>query len=238
MEIVHISDTHGEHRKVEVPNGDILIHSGDFCAYGHHLAEVKEFDDWLGTLPHKHKIVIAGNHDHILQDWADAKDYITNATYLQDDYAVVEDLFIYGSPWTPQFGHWAFMLPRNELLLDFKWDDIPDCTDVLVTHGPPYGYRDKAVQDSEFGGRLGCELLRKRVERVRPLLHLFGHIHGGYGIHETDVTTFVNSAIMNEAYRPVNKPTVIKLRKNGPTDTGADNDCSYSLGDPVTESGE
>src|SRR6202012_3131967 len=228
MEIVHISDTHGDHRKVVVPPGDILIHSGDFCSYGHDLSEVRDFSDWLNDLPHEHKIVVAGNHDIIMQENSKAKDIfqLPDVHYLQDEACIIEDLCIYGTPWTPQFGHWAFMLPRNGLLLKFKWQDIPDCTDILVTHGPPYGFQDKTMMNSKFAESLGCEMLRTRVDQVKPLLHLFGHIHGGYGIHETELTTFVNSAIMNEAYRPVNKPTVIKLRKNSansPTNYSMDN---------------
>lgn len=225
MNVVHISDTHGMHRNVTVPEGDILIHSGDFCADGRHTREVTEFNEWLGTLPHKHKIVIAGNHDTILQESPTLRHIFTNAIYLQDEDVVIEDLYIYGSPWTPKFGHWAFMLPRNELLLKFKWLDIPDCTDILVTHGPPAGFQDKVIMNSKFAENLGCEMLRTRVDQIKPLLHLFGHIHGGYGIHETDSTTFVNSAIMNEAYRPVNKPTVIKLRRNN----DATGDSGYSI---------
>lgn len=62
--IVCISDTHSmtSHMAKGVPDGDVLIHAGDFTRCGH-MSEVRQFNKWLGTLPHKHKIVIAGNHE-------------------------------------------------------------------------------------------------------------------------------------------------------------------------------
>lgn len=64
IRIVCMSDTHAltKHLKFSVPEGDIFIHAGDFSACGS-LNEIIEFNEWLGELPHKHKLVIAGNHE-------------------------------------------------------------------------------------------------------------------------------------------------------------------------------
>jgi Icc-related predicted phosphoesterase len=104
---------------------------------------IKDFDDWLGTLPHKHKIVICGNHDLCFEDNPkEARKLMKNAHYLEDETIEIEGLKFYGSPWQPEFHNWAFNLNRGEEIKK-KWDLIPNDTDVLITHGPPYGILDK-----------------------------------------------------------------------------------------------
>lgn len=219
MKVVCLSDTHGEHRKVGVPEGAILIHAGDFMTNGDNYREVEDFNDWLGTLPHLHKIVIAGNHDRLFEARPDARKLLTNATYLEDESVNVRGLTIYGSPWQPEFCNWAFNLPRGEPLAE-KWKLIPDCTDILVTHGPPWGYQDYLPVRRPHGQiagmdrqHLGCEELLKRVQEVKPLLHVFGHIHYAAGYTQDAHTTYVNAAICDERYRAKQKPTVIDLKK-------------------------
>jgi hypothetical protein len=126
--------------------------------------------------------------------------------YLQDEAVEIEGLRIWGSPWQPEFLDWAFNLPRGAALRE-KWDRIPSGTDVLITHGPPQGVLDRVDE----GRREGCADLLNAVARVRPRLHLFGHIHEGYGCLERDGTTFVNASICDRAYRPVNPPVVVDL---------------------------
>lgn len=174
--IVLISDTHGQHDRLEVPDGDILIHAGDISHFGE-LEDVEAFDAWLAELPHRHKIMIAGNHDFAFERRAaEAEALIEHATYLRDAGVTVEGLEIWGSPWTPEFFQWAFMLPRGEELAA-KWAQIPESTDVLVTHGPPAGILDR----THTGKEAGCEALRERVAELRPALHVFGHIHEARG---------------------------------------------------------
>lgn len=208
MRVVLISDTHGKHRQFEIPDGDVLIHAGDIMTRGWDGSEVRDFNDWLGSLPHPHKIVIAGNHDWLFEKHRSTKNLITNATYLQDSGVEIDGFKFWGSPVQPEFMGWAFNRKRGE---DIKrhWDLIPDRTDVLITHGPPAGFRDWTRLGNES---LGCRNLRDAVARIKPKLHVFGHIHGGYGEdHDGDVH-FVNASLVDEAYRPVNKPIVVDLQ--------------------------
>jgi predicted phosphodiesterase len=208
MQIVCISDTHGMYDRITVPDGDVLIHAGDATAHGS-INDIIRLNTWLQAQPHKHKILISGNHDWMFQKRPEpARKLITAATYLQDSETTIDGLRFYGSPWQPEFCNWAFNLPRQGPELKAKWAAIPDGIDVLITHGPPFGYLDK-VQPSPLS--LGCELLRKAVARVKPKLHVFGHIHDGYGIQTTSLTTFVNASICTERYRPTNAPIVINI---------------------------
>lgn len=206
--IVCISDTHGQHKQVSVPGGDILIHAGDICAWGDDPKEYTDFNAWLGTLPHKHKILIFGNHD-VLGERNNglARSLITNATYLEDSGIKIEGLNFWGSPFTPEFCNWAFNVPRGEL--HKHWDLIPRNTDVLITHGPAYGILDTV---SPKGPYLGDKELLAAVKRIKPQLHVSGHIHGGYGIDiQHSPTLFVNASVVNEAYKVVNRPLVVNL---------------------------
>jgi len=206
MKIVTISDTHGMHRSLNMPVGDVLIHAGDFCSRGS-LENVSEFNEWLGGLNYKHKIVIAGNHEWCLErEPKKAEALITNAIYLKDSSVVIDGIKFYGAPWQPYFFNWAFNLQRGAELKE-KWDLIAGDTDVLITHGPPHGYLDETLE----GEHVGCEELAKAVSHIKPKLHIFGHIHYGYGSVKAGVTTFVNASTCTEGYEPVNEPLVFEL---------------------------
>jgi predicted phosphohydrolase len=206
VRIVALSDTHGLHRKVEVPPGDILVHAGDLTRHGE-LDELPDLNDWLGSLPHRHKLVIAGNHDWCFEYGHDAcAALLTNATYLQDSGVTLDGLTFYGSPWTPQFYDWAFMLPRGESLAA-KWAQIPAGVDVLITHGPPRGHGDYTFRSE----KAGCADLLKAVTRLLPRYHIFGHIHEAAGITTNGATTFVNASTVDLRYEPVNQPVVFEL---------------------------
>ena len=210
--IVAISDTHSRHQQFgPLPDGDILIHAGDATVQGK-FDEIIEFNRWLGTLPYKHKIFVAGNHDFMFEKSPElARALITNAIYLQDSFVVIEGLKIYGSPWQPRFFDWAFNLDRGPLIRR-KWEMIPDDTDVLITHGPPHGILDNVID--RWGGGIvavGCEELLPIVQRIKPRVHIFGHIHAGYGQVEQDGVTYINASNCNEQYKVVNAPIVIDL---------------------------
>ncbi|KAK0644455.1 Metallo-dependent phosphatase-like protein [Cercophora newfieldiana] len=181
ISVVCISDTHTD--------GDILIHAGDLTDCGT-FSEVQAALDWLRSQPHRHKIVIAGNYDLLLDsaygNTADsgsperrnderAELNWDDLLYLQDsDTTIVcangRRLKIYGSPRTPKFGNWVFQYPRGENV----WENtIPSDVNVLVTHGPPRAHLDLL--------NIGCDYLLREIWRVRPLLHVFGHVHGGRG---------------------------------------------------------
>ena len=210
LRIVAISDTHEQHNKIKIPDGDVLIHAGDITWKGE-LAPLESFNRWLGRLPHKHKIVIAGNHDWAFQLIPDtARKIITDAIYLQDSSVTIEGLLFYGSPWQPAYNNWAFNLQRGKELAE-KWALIPDKTDVLITHGPPFGHGD-LLRPVKGKIRVGCEDLLRRIKAVRPRFHIFGHIHEVYGITHEDGTAFVNASISNAPFADnLNAPIVWDL---------------------------
>ncbi len=185
--IVAIADTHNRHAQLHLPAGDVLIHAGDMTGRGT-LRELEQVADWLRAQPHLHKVVIAGNHDFALQRQPDEARALFHGLHLLEDAEVtVEGLRIWGSPWQPWFHDWAFNLRRGPEI-DAKWQLIPEGVDVLVTHGPPHGYGDLVYR----GERVGCEDLTRQLDRVKPRLHLFGHIHEDKGEWQRGPTRIVN----------------------------------------------
>ena len=180
-----------------MPDGDLLVHAGDLTRKGE-LDTLEDLDRWLGGLPHRHKVVICGNHDFCFQEKpAEARRRITNAVYLEDGAATLGGLTVYGSPWQPWFGGWAFNLhPGPELAA--VWAKVPAGTDVLITHGPPAGVLDRTFR----GDLVGCRDLFDRVMEVRPRLHVFGHIHEAAGRLDIDGITFVNASVYAERGGP------------------------------------
>lgn len=215
MKIVCISDTHNCNEQIVVPDGDILIHSGDAAIRGTR-SEIEEFLQWFSSLPHKHKVFVAGNHDWFYETENNSARLLTskfNITYLQDSFIEIEGLKIYGSPWQPRFFDWAFNLNRGAELAE-KWKMIPDDIDILVTHGPPHGILDE-VPRQYWIENTGCEELRRRVEEIstkgRLKLHIFGHIHCGYGQKEEFGVKFVNASTCDEEYKPTQPPIVVEI---------------------------
>ena len=203
MRIVLISDTHGLHRQLDVPGGDMLIHAGDFTVNSKPPSVVSDFNAWLGSLPHRHKVVVPGNHEFILEEPRN-RAAITNAVLLIDSGVEVEGIRIWGSPVTPLWGG-AFGKSRPE---DRKkhWAQIPDGLDILITHGPPFAILDHGGSAER---REGCPQLLEAVFRAFPRLHVFGHIHHGYGTLRTSDTVFVNASLMDEGGALTRKPVVI-----------------------------
>lgn len=208
MRVVCISDTHFRHWQMKaVPEGDLLIHAGDITRQGA-LDDVQSFNEWLGTLPYRHKVCICGNHDFCFERQPEqARRLITNAVYLQDEAIVIEGFKIYGSPWQPWFFDWAFNLHRGAAIRE-KWELIPEDTDILVTHGPVYGILDRV----KSGERVGCEDLLERIKELTHLkLHIAGHIHEAYGTAEMNGVKYVNASICTLSYEPDNAPLVVEL---------------------------
>ena len=215
MKIVCLSDTHNCNGQIEVPDGDLLIHAGDATIRGTER-EVEEFLAWFGGLPHRHKIFVAGNHDWLYErENRRARRLTANfgITYLQDSAIAIEGLKIYGSPWQPRFFDWAFNLSRGAEMAE-KWRLIPDDIDILITHGPPHGILDEVPRKYRTENA-GCEELRKRVEEISKFdklkLHIFGHIHCGYGQAEKFGVKFVNASACDEQYEPTQPPIVVDL---------------------------
>jgi Icc-related predicted phosphoesterase len=208
LRIVCLSDTHNCNEQITVPDGDILIHAGDATIRGTQF-EVEEFLKWFSSLPHKHKIFVAGNHDWLYETNNRFARLLTakfNIKYLQDSSVEIENLKIYGSPWQPRFFDWAFNLNRGEEMAE-KWQMIPKETDILITHAPPFGILDKTPN----GDLAGCEELRKKIEKLRLKAHIFGHIHCGYGIIGKSGVKFINASICDESYLPTNSPIVFDI---------------------------
>ncbi len=215
MRIVCLSDTHNSNEEIAVPDGDLLIHSGDATNNGSE-SEVIAFLRWYSSLQHRRKIFVAGNHDWLYEtDNARARRLTADfgITYLQDSSVEIEGLKIYGSPWQPRFFDWAFNLNRGPEMAE-KWKLIPDDVEILITHGPPHGILD-IVERPYWKENAGCEELAKRVETLsmpgRLKLHIFGHIHCGYGTAERFGVKFVNASSCDEEYGPTQPPIVIDL---------------------------
>jgi len=185
LRLVLLSDTHGKHREIDVPSGDVIIHAGDFTNYGR-VEDAVDFNAWLGELPHRHKLVVVGNHEKHAVWSTDTAKILTHATFLRDDVAIVPARAD-GAP------------PLRVYGTDFFWPNerhaplasIPQgAVDVVVAHGPAAGFVD---------GGVGCPLLLEQVERIRPSLVVSGHIHEAHGIASGScdalrTTTFVNAA--------------------------------------------
>lgn len=214
MKIVCLSDTHNCNEQIKVPEGDILLHSGDATIRGTQ-PEVEEFLGWYSSLPHQYKIFVAGNHDWLYETNNHFARMITanfNIIYLQDSFIEIDGLKIYGSPWQPRFFDWAFNLNRGAELAE-KWKLIPNDIDILITHGPPNGILDE-VERKYWTENTGCEELIKKVEELskhRLKLHLFGHIHCGYGQTEKFGVKFVNASNCDEEYNPTQPPIVVEI---------------------------
>lgn len=217
--ITCISDTHTKHNKLDgfLPGGDILICAGDITSRGY-LTEIENFATWYDKIDnYDHKIFIAGNHDFGFQDdLLKVKGILTgykNIDYLQDNFMFLGEgeveyddmLKIWGTPWQPEFHNWAFNLPRGEKLKE-KWDMIPAGTDILITHGPAFGKLDYVPYN---GINVGCEELLKRIEEIKPKIHVCGHIHSGRGVVFSEGTLYVNAAVLNDRYEFRYKPITI-----------------------------
>ena len=211
--LVLISDTHEYHERITIPKCDILCHTGDFSNRGK-PHKVRGFLEWFSKQPANHAIYISGNHDCSYEKKPEFKQQMIEEfpelIYLEDSGVEVEGLKIYGSPYTPEFCGWNFMHPRGSKELADKWDLIPRDTDVLLTHGMPYGILDK----NDEGEHCGCELLRHRIEEL-PNLKLVagGHIHEGYQLDERTLppTVFVNASIWDHRTGKLREAVEIEL---------------------------
>lgn len=222
MKIIFISDTHTLHGQMlnEIPEGDVLVHCGDVSGRGVG-SEIQDFLAWFSSLPHKNKIFIAGNHDfgfqyrdHVLQKTLESLKE-RNIHYLEDSGIEIDGVKFWGSPWTPPFYNWAFMLNEDEI--KEKWEMIPRDTNVLITHGPPLGILDLVVYGQE---NVGCPALMEEIVKLKDLkVHAFGHIHEEYGTAMglgENGPIFINASTCTLRYKPWNKPIVIEIGNEEP----------------------
>lgn len=230
IKICCISDLHGLHRKMKhkIPECDILIISGDYTNRG----EKHQVDDFLKWLNEQHqctfKVFIEGNHDIHSDprfDWETGGDkwfdvllekHKVNTedgsiSRLFNDSINLMGLNIWGSPITPDFfpESWGHNCPRGKQIKRY-WDSIPENTDVVITHGPVYGKLDYVPYKG--GYYTGCADLDYRIQEIKPILHVCGHIHCGYGVEQTLETIYVNASTCDESYNPTQEPHIVDLR--------------------------
>ncbi len=209
MKITFFSDTHNQHSRISFTSGDVLVFCGDLTTRGA-LSEVKDFSDYVKNLNYNHKIVIAGNHDFCFEDQrrVEAEKILTdnNLIYLNDTGVEIDGVLFWGSPIQPWYHDWAFNRPRGEVIKK-HWDLIPINTNVLITHGPPFGILDLCSD----GGRVGCHDLLESVKKIKPQINAFGHIHESYGTDELDGIKFINASSLNKSYKQTNLPISIDL---------------------------
>jgi Icc-related predicted phosphoesterase len=219
VKIVAISDTHSKHDQLEILKCDLLIHAGDFSGWGK-FEDVYYINKWFGELKEKdiakEIILIAGNHDGWVEQYPGlAKEELKNCIYLNEEPYEYRGLRIFGSPYSPEFNNWHFMAKRGKEIAR-HWAKIPDNTQILISHGPPYGILDvntEEIYSQPLGPEhLGCEDLKKRIDQLKELkLAIFGHIHSSSGMEEYSGVKFVNASVLNESYEVVYQPKVIEL---------------------------
>lgn len=208
MKIVAISDSHGQHSSLKLPDGDLLLHAGDISSGGTR-DQVLSFLDWFAQQDYEHKILIAGNHDFFFERASvqEIEELIPEGIiYLDDSGVEIAGVKFWGSPVSPWFHNWAFNRNRGTEIKR-HWDLIPEHTDVLITHGPPYGILDETV----YRDVVGCEDLMLRVHQVNPQFHVFGHIHEAYGQLTKDGTTFINASVLDDQYELMHAAVVFEI---------------------------
>ncbi len=205
MKIWILSDTHMQHKALSIPkNIDMVIHCGDSTNYYDEINNNREFiqfENWWKELPVKHKVIIAGNHDH----WATRKYNIDKikeySIYLEHEYCEIDSIKIFGSPYVPTFGNWYFMKARHKLFE--VWESLPNKIDILITHGPPQGILDISFNKAHYLDHCGDKSLFNKVIKIKPKIHCFGHIHNSedcynQGIREFKDIKFINASCVTD----------------------------------------
>lgn len=198
--IVVVSDTHDRHDRLKfIPECDLFIHCGDILmtsrrfSHSTSLRRLKEFNNWLGTISAKEKVVIAGNHDHTLLHLGIEKsqEILSNCRYIVNSSLLFEGLRLWATPASTGFSqNKSFQHPE---FIEKTLQECPDEVDVLITHG-----HHETLQ-----------------EKVKHRLHLCGHNHNSYGIeirNEEDTenpTISVCAPICNGKFRMRHLPIVI-----------------------------
>ncbi|RVU85596.1 metallophosphoesterase [Leucothrix sargassi] len=202
MKITIISDTHLDHEKLGVMSGDVLIHCGDmFDLFEWDSRDFKAMDDWFGKQQFDVILCVGGNHDFDIEKrLEDTPQPFKNATFLCDETYEHNGVKFYGAPWVPELYRHAFFKENDEL--EVEWEKIPEDTDVLITHTPPIGTLDESSKGRSFG----CSYLAMHIDRVKPRLHCFGHIHASSGVLEKHGVTYINASMVNSDHQIIHEP--------------------------------
>jgi predicted phosphohydrolase len=207
LKIACLSDTHELHRSVDLPPCDLLIHSGDWTFFSRSRTQIEDFNDWLGEqYAPLGRVLCPGNHEEYLVRDPQLRSLTPNGTVLVNEKLSIKGLKLWASPVTP-FSSGAFSIP-DAVGRARRYAQIPRGTNILITHGPPYGILDCSPGSQDHRG---CPELLEAVERIKPKLHVFGHIHAGYGIHQAPDTTFVNAALLGAGGDIANRPILLSL---------------------------
>jgi Icc-related predicted phosphoesterase len=210
MKIAAVSDMHGLSLP-EIPPCDILLIAGDVTpVFDHSLPTQREYLDgpfrrWLENVPARQIVGVAGNHDFIFETDPQRVPTGLRWDYLCDSGTEVNGLKIWGSPFSVEFGGWAFM--EREARLAKRWSAIPGDTDILIVHGPPLGYGDCNTR----GMPCGSPSLLAAIERVQPRLCVFGHIHEAHGRWMHGKTQMANVSCVNVNYEPTWKAEIFEV---------------------------
>jgi predicted phosphohydrolase len=215
-----ISDTHNHHAKLNVPNGlDVVIHCGDESECGNEWLnepEARAFFEWYSSLDGGIKMFVPGNHSTAVERGLIRPDQYPEIQFLIHEQIKLDGLVVFGTPYTPKFFDWAYMRAREDL--DIVWQSIPDNVDILISHGPPKGILDVTRDlDTREPIHVGSKSLMRHVkQRIKPMLHAFGHIHDepgirNFGVSEASGITFVNCSCCNLGSKLVNHGLVVDL---------------------------
>lgn len=207
--IWQISDTHGKHEQLIIPEDiDIVIHSGDGGSYknpDYCEPDLRACLTWLSNLPAPYKVYVPGNHDTAMEASLVKPEEYPDITILIHEFAEVDGIKIFGSPWTPYFGGWAYNAVPHQI--EILWESINEDIDILVTHGPVKDILDLCPD----GDHAGCPYLRNKVFQIKPKIHQFGHIHLNGGLTEThNGIKFCNAAVLNEQYQIQNSGLILE----------------------------
>lgn len=212
MKIVCISDTHGMHHNIQVPDGHVLLHAGDMSSRGL-PDELVSFAEWMSKLDHEHKLVVCGNHELLVDGRCDLMTKFLagyGIQFIHQKLITIDGFSIYGESRTPEFFDWGWMYKRGSEAKAI-WDELPMSIDLLLCHGPPLGFGDKCpdIRDRTKMVKVGCEHQLEALNRVKPKYVVCGHIHESYGVYKTVWGHVINASICNGKYEPINRPIVI-----------------------------
>lgn len=215
-----IADTHNHHSELQIPDGlDVIIHCGDESSRRNELRnepEARAFFEWYSAIKVAVKIFVPGNHSTAVAQSLVTPEQYPYVRFLIHEQTDIEGLVVFGTPYTPHFSDWAYMREREEL--DIVWQSIPDNVDILITHGPPKGVMDVTRdRDTCDPIHVGSNSLTRHVkQRIKPIVHSFGHIHDETGIRNFGViqesgVTFINCSCCNLRSKLVNHGVVVEI---------------------------
>ena len=213
--IICVSDSHGCTQEIingkkvdlQIPDGDVLIHAGDFSAQGT-FDDVLYLNSFLGKLPHKRKYILAGNHDLAVEkDFNASQALLTNAILLTHHAFRIGDIPCFATSYQPFYKGWAFNI-KDDSERKRLFDQIPKDTVLLVSHAPPFGYLDKGFQDPHVGDRA----LLARIKELKHLRYVIsGHLHSSYNCIEENGITYINCSLLDDRYQLKNKPIILEI---------------------------